>query len=258
ERGVLGRRAEHDVRARVVRVAVFRRRRHHRYVEAARLRPLVACAGVVDPVVGGRVVDGDEGADLGLVAAVFVGELAGVGVHLQPPEDVLIGAWGRCGAGEDLHARAARAGCRGPRAGVDTDLSLDQPGGRREVLNGQALVYRLHDLVPDGGRAQVAGQAVHRAVIRVADPHADGVLRREPDGPDVAVIVGGAGLDGGGPVAAQLQRRAIPEFVRPRVGVGQDVRDQVGVFRADDLLPGDVLLRLEDQGAAAVLDAADG
>src|SRR5690242_18528867 len=54
----------------------------------------------------------------------------------------------------------------------------------------------LHEILPDFCRQRAAGDALHRAVIVIADPDADDEAVVEPDEPCIAIILGGSGLAG--------------------------------------------------------------
>src|SRR6185437_1477760 len=131
-------------------------------------------------------------AGIGLVGAVRTAErvvevLAGGNIALA----TLRVAWwsvGRSGGvGRDLRLclrlcrrlSDCRAGCVWCRARQARQISL------------------LHEVLPNLGRQRAAGDALHRAVIVIADPDADDEEVVETDEPGIPVVLCGAGLAGG-------------------------------------------------------------
>src|SRR6185503_1540112 len=100
-------------------------------------------------------------------------------------------------------ANLAHEGAGRLEIGLIRPARLDRRDGSRWRRRNQrpALVSEAargigggHEIAPDGGRRAAARDAPRRAVIIIADPHADHEIGGESDEPCVAIILAGAGL----------------------------------------------------------------
>src|SRR2546422_6279253 len=149
-----------------------------------------------------------------------------------------------------------RAERRGEVAVRPVHLAREERIGPRPVRGwGTAVVYVAHERRP-GGRDDLPAPCVvlEDALLDVvAHPDPGHELRRVPDEPGVGVVVGRAGLTGGGQREARLphgaERRAAPDHVLHHVHHQPSVLGVHHRVAADRRLPQDVPL--------TVLDAED-
>ncbi len=116
------------------------------------------------------------------------------------------------------HGKASRA----------ADLRLFDAGGTLKRLRRLAGVRLFHHSAPDRTSAIGPGNLLHRAVIGVADPHANDQFRRVAHGPAVFVIIGGAGFDRSRSIIAQTHHAVGAKHRRARGVVAQNIADQIG------------------------------
>ena len=109
-------------------------------------------------------------------------------------------------------------------AGQRVDDDLDHAGRRVRPARGRLLAQVRDQVVEHRSRPFHAADPRHRPVVAVADPHRHGVLRREAEGPVVAVIGAGAGL--GRHRVGEAQRRFEAEAAGAGLVVAQDVGHQ--------------------------------
>ena len=174
-----------------------------------------------------------EGAFLDLVGRrVLGGQLVGSTHHADLSPKILF--WGERWAifGEPL-LLLLWAGQAGLRPRVDTDGISADPGRRGESQDRFSRMGQRHKLIPNRAGASDAGDIDHRRTVGVADPDPCDQLRRISYGQVVPEIVGGSCLDRSR--AVQPQQGIGAKDRRPGRIVAQNVGDQKGVSRADDL-----------------------
>lgn len=90
-----------------------------------------------------------------------------------------------------------RAASAGQGVGEGTNSDLDEVGRRGEFLVGLVFKKVGHDFIPDRGSAgDTGGDLTHGRVVIVAYPDGGEQVGGVADGPVVAQVLGGAGLDG--------------------------------------------------------------
>ncbi len=124
----------------------------------------------------------------------------------------------------------------GEQAGNTTDIAANYTFR----LSGEVVLFVgknvLHDLVPDRrGAGDAGGNIAHGRVVVVADPSGDQNIRSEADGPVVAHVIGGPGLDANRfPRDNELTIRA--KSADASIIVQENVADDIGdLFGKDDL-----------------------
>src|SRR6266508_3443416 len=134
----------------------------------------------------------------------------------------------RLSAGDEALLHLIRAGVAGQRASVGADRGAADAGRALELLDRPALLETIHDRAPDCARAVDTGDLLHRRVVAIANPDADGDIGRVADRPRVVPFIAGAGLDGGRPAIRQLNHIAGAEHILARHIVAHDIGEQVG------------------------------
>ncbi len=210
--------------------------------DVVRRRPRLPVRVLGEPFLRGGIGHGDDGLLLIEQAIVLIilrtlrrQAQAGEGINEDLlPQVAFFGQW-PVAEGEEFNAlRLRRAKFTRLRARDAADRFLHDRLRAREGRGLAATERPFHEILPDGRGPAHAGRVHHRREVRVSHPHARHEVRGVADRPVVAEVVGRPGLDRRR--ERQQQWRIGAEGRRARGVVGEDVADEEGGLRRDDLL----------------------